>query len=206
MTQASIHPPLPPLVLASGSPRRKELLTRIGLEFRVITIPVDEDHTGHLDPRGLVLELAELKGRPVAEQTPGSIIISADTIVVIDGEILGKPRDREDAIRMLSRLAGRRHEVYTGYCLHYQDSLSGGITKTSEACITGVTFHPLSCAEIEAYVESGEPMDKAGSYGIQELGALLVAGLEGCYFNVMGLPVSHLWRTLLGFALECDRN
>ena len=201
-----MHPPLPPLVLASGSPRRRELLSRIGLEFRVQVLEVDEDHTGHLDPRGLVLELAELKGRPVAELNPGSIVISADTIVVIDGDILGKPRDRAEAIQMLSRLAGCRHEVYTGYCLHWCSPASGEVLKHVDACITGVRFHPLSQKEIEAYVDSGEPMDKAGSYGIQELGALLVAGVEGCYFNVMGLPVSHLWRALLGFALECDRN
>jgi septum formation protein len=191
---------LPELILASTSPRRRELLERIGLPFRVEAVEVDETILAGTDPAQAVMELSRLKGQAVAQHHPDCLVISADTIVVLDGQILGKPLDAREAEQMLARLSGRWHRVHTGFAL----TLAGHpdpVEVDQEAC--EVCFHRLSPAQIRAYVASGEPMDKAGAYGIQNLGALLVAGIRGDYFTVMGLPVARLYRHLLDF---CDRR
>ena len=179
------------LILASGSPRRRQLLEQIGLTFVVRSSDVDESVSPGLTPAQVVESLSARKGEAVAaEAVPGDLVLSADTVVALDGAILGKPRDRAEAEAMLTALSGRTHQVYTGVTL-----LQDGRRLTGHE-VTAVTFRPLSPEEIAAYVSTGEPMDKAGAYGIQGLGALLVERLEGDYFNVMGLPLCRLGRML----------
>lgn len=176
------------LILASGSPRRRLLLESLGLKFKVIP-PINEEKMSlGEEPRHLAERLAQHKAREVMARVDTSIILAADTIVVKDAEIMGKPRDREDAIEMLQRLSGGSHQVITGVCLINMAAnreLMG--TET-----TKVNFRQLSESEITRYVDSGEPFDKAGGYGIQGLGALLVSSIEGCFYNVVGLPLSKL--------------
>ncbi len=193
---------LPPLILASKSPRRQELLKRVGLDFSVCTSETDESHHEKDCPRDLVLRLSLEKGREVAFAHPGSLVISSDTVVAIDGIVLGKPRDEQGAIDMLKRLSGHTHHVYTGYAFQYRPEGCDTLLRVSKAQKTAVRFHELSDNEIEAYVSSGEPMDKAGAYGIQDLGALLVHSIQGDYFNVMGFPIAQAYRDLLKFAEE----
>ncbi len=180
------------IVLASGSPRRRQLLEQIGLTgFRVLPSDADESLPDGIAPGEAVERLSARKGAAVAAQArPGALVIAADTVVALDGAILGKPRDEGEAREMLSALSGRTHQVYTGVSLFHP----GG--RRTEHEVTAVTFRPLSQEEIAAYVATGEPMDKAGAYGIQGLGALLVERLEGDYFNVMGLPLCRLGRML----------
>ena len=180
------------IVLASGSPRRRQLLEQIGLTgFRVLPSDADESLPDGIAPGEAVERLSARKGAAVAAQArPGALVIAADTVVALDGAILGKPRDQGEAREMLSALSGRTHQVYTGVSLFYQGE------RRTEHEVTAVTFRPLSQEEIAAYVATGEPMDKAGAYGIQGLGALLVERLEGDYFNVMGLPLCRLGRML----------
>lgn len=176
-------------VLASSSPRRKELLETAGVDFEIDVEGVEEIPQGNT-PEEKVCSVAAQKCRPVAARRPGDCVIGADTVVSIDGDILGKPRDRKDACDMLRRLSGREHTVYTGVCI----SANGEESVFSEA--TEVKFFPLSDSEIEDYVLSGEPMDKAGAYGIQGLGCTLVEGISGDYFNVVGLPVARVVREI----------
>lgn len=181
------------LILASGSPRRQELLKLITEDFTVH--PVDADETL---PQGMPVEmaaafLADLKAKEAARLFPDDIVIGCDTVVILGDEIMGKPRDREDAHRMLRALSGESHSVLTGTSLYHGKQTSVFTTETL------VTFYPLSDAEIEAYLDTGEPFDKAGAYGIQGKGALLVQGIEGDYFNVVGLPVAALSRALRQF-------
>ena len=175
------------IILASQSPRRRELLERMGLPFRVITPDIDEHMERSLPPGELVAAIsAEKAGAVAAQAGPDAIVIAADTVVALDGAVLGKPGDERDAARMLSALSGRTHQVFTGLTV-----AQGGTVRTvSEE--TAVTFRPLTEGEIAAYVRTGEPMDKAGAYGIQGYGALLVEGIRGDYYNVMGLPVCRL--------------
>jgi septum formation protein len=177
------------LILASRSPRRTELLRSAGLEFTVRAMEVDESIEGDESPHSYVQRLAEKKALAVAVQ-PGELILAADTTVALGDEILGKPLDDEDARRMLQKLSGRRHEVYTGVCLR-----SAGIVNTRVAC-TGVWFDTLSPSEIEAYVRSGEPLDKAGAYAIQGLASKFIPRIDGSYSNVVGLPVDLVYRML----------
>ena len=183
-------------ILASGSPRRKELLELIGLEFKVIVSQADEDSVSKdLKPELYVQELALLKASATAKEVlrnKNAVIISADTIVTLDGQILGKPKDEDDAFNMLSKLSGREHEVYTGYCVM---RISNGKAVCGKVR-TKVKFKDLSDDKIRGYINSGEPMDKAGAYGIQGKGSLLVKKIDGDYFNVVGLPVSELNRIL----------
>lgn len=182
-------------ILASASPRRRELLAQIGLDFDILVSDADEDK---LDKEALradlyVEELALLKAGAAAkvlrERSKGEhIIISADTVVCFEGQILGKPKDQEDAFRMLGLLSGREHEVYTGICLM---RLSDGFS-VADFEKTTVTFHELSPEKIWRYIHSGEPMDKAGAYGIQERGAILIQKICGDYANVVGLPLAKL--------------
>ena len=185
------------LILASGSPRRRQLLEQIGLTFVVRSSDVDESVSPGLTPAQVVESLSARKGEAVAaEAAPGDLVLSADTVVALDGAILGKPRDRAEAEAMLTALSGRTHQVYTGVTL-LQDG-----RRLTEHEVTAVTFRPLSPEEIAAYVSTGEPMDKAGAYGIQDLGALLVERLEGDYFNVMGLPLCRLGEMLAQFGVR----
>lgn len=183
-------------ILASGSPRRKEILAAAGLKYMVLVPNADEESVPKDLPIDIyVQELAMLKAAAAAKAAvtrKEAIIIAADTIVTIDGEILGKPRDETDAFNMLKRLSGRGHEVYTGYCLlREKDAFTVcGSVKTQ------VFFKMLDDDMIWRYIATGEPMDKAGAYGIQGRGALLTEKIDGDYFNVVGLPISAVSDTL----------
>ena len=185
------------IILASQSPRRKELMGQIGLKFKVISPNVDEKVEGNPSPAQLVEELSLRKARAVEQLAGGEgLIIAADTVVALEGAVLGKPKTERDAFSMLSALSGNRHYVYTGVTV-----LRQGRAVTQHE-VTTVTFRELEPAEINSYIATGEPMDKAGAYGIQGLGALLVSGIQGDYFNVMGLPVYRLGRILAGLGLD----
>lgn len=190
--------PIPPLILASGSPRRAELLRQINLDFTVATHDVDETQNVPTEPAACVRELARRKAQSVAINFPNQIVVGADTIVVIDEEILGKPKDPSEARQMLRRLSGRGHQVFSGVALVKNGKTQTVVEKTR------VIFRDLSWDEIDWYVRTGEPMDKAGAYGIQGLGAILVDHLEGCYFNVMGFPLTRFYVMLRDFLAEND--
>jgi septum formation protein len=177
------------LVLASQSPRRSEILRQAGIPFTVRVADVDESVLAGESPADYVQRLAAAKAYAI-EAADGETVLGADTTVVIDGEILAKPADAADARRMLARLSGRRHEVLTGICLRR------GVEAIRDYVATGVVFAALSDAEIDEYVASGEPMDKAGAYAIQGLASKFVERIEGDYFNVMGLPVALVYRRL----------
>ncbi len=186
------------IILASQSPRRRELLTQMGLTYRVRSVDIDEHMERALAPDKLVETIsAEKAAACAALEGPEPLIIAADTVVALEGAVLGKPHDRADARDMLSRLSGRHHQVYTGFTVR-----RGERAVTRSEC-TDVYFRALEAEEIAAYVATGEPMDKAGAYGIQALGALLVEGIRGDYFNVMGLPVCALGQVLRGFGVTC---
>lgn len=178
------------LILASKSPRRKELLSVITPDFEIIPAVGEERADKTLPPDKYVCELARHKAEEIAEQHPQDTVIGADTVVAVNGEILGKPRDEADAKRMLCLLSGTEHHVYTGVCI------ISGDRKNVFAEDTIVRFFELTDKEIDDYTATGEPFDKAGAYGIQDLGALLVSGITGDYYNVMGLPVGRLAREL----------
>ena len=179
------------MILASQSPRRKELLALICEDFRIIPAKGEELLPEGISPRDAVLLLARQKAEEIHALHGGDTIISADTVVAIDGKILGKPSDAANAAEMLSLLSGREHSVFTGVCIIGAD---GAATAFAEE--TRVEFWRLSDGEIADYVSTGEPMDKAGAYGIQGRGALLVKRIDGDYYNVMGLPVGRLSREL----------
>ena len=181
-----------PLVLASASPRRKQLLRQIGIPFRTITNRVNEDTVSREPLRNARL-LAEAKAHAVVEKCEGSWILGADTIVVLGRVVLGKPADEDDAFAMLRQLSGREHRVITGFCIVASDAKKS----YSEAVVTRVTFRVLTKEEILGYVATGEPFGKAGSYGIQGIGAFLVKGISGSYTNVVGLPLCALVSALL---------
>jgi septum formation protein len=177
-----------PLVLASASPRRAEQLAAAGIAFEVDTADIDETPRAGETPV-YVRRLAEAKARAVAARHPGKRVLGADTTVVVDGAILGKPLDAADARDMVRRLAGRAHEVLTGVALVERG------TAQVDLATTTVWFAPMTAAEIDAYVASGEPMDKAGAYGIQGRASCFVTRIDGSYSNVVGLPVAlvHAW-------------
>ncbi len=179
------------IILASGSPRRRELMAYITENFEVKVSDADEATDLSLPPEKIVMSLAKQKNDAVLPLCDSDdIIISADTIVYIDGEVLGKPENPEKAKNMLSHLSGRTHEVYTGVCIR---------TKNGSALFadrTEVEFYSLSEEDIENYIKTGEPFDKAGGYGIQGRGAMLIKGIVGDYYNVVGFPVAHVGRVL----------
>lgn len=177
------------LVLASRSPRRAELLTAAGIEFTIRVADVDESIRFGEPPADYVSRLAEEKARAVSAGAD-EVVLGADTTVVIDDTILGKPEDPADAARMLQALSGRRHEVMTGVCL------LGGERIVKRSASTAVWFEHLTDSEIAEYVASGEPMDKAGAYGIQGLASRFIKRIEGSYSNVVGLPVALIYRLL----------
>ncbi len=186
------------IILASQSPRRRELLGQMGLRgFKINSPDVDETVEENLHPAQVVEELSLRKARAVAAHADeDDLIIAADTVVALEGTVLGKPADEGDAFTMLSALSGNRHYVYTGVTV-----IRGERVLTAHE-MTVVNFRELEPREIEDYIATGEPMDKAGAYGIQGLGAMLVSGIEGDYFNVMGLPVFRLSRMLAQFGLD----
>lgn len=179
------------LILASGSPRRRQMLTDLGLTFEVRPVDIDERPHGQERPADYVLRLAREKAA-AGVRSADEWVLAADTIVALDDELLGKPRDEEDAASMLRRLSGRAHQVLTGVAL--QVGLEGSCEVGVE--VTSVRFGTLDEAQIAWYVASGEPMDKAGSYAIQGLCALFIEGIEGNYSNVVGLPLPLTYRLL----------
>ena len=186
------------VILASQSPRRRELLGQMGFtDFIIRPAQGEETIDPDLSPDKLVEELSRQKCAEVASvSSADDLVIAADTVVAIDGTVLGKPRSEQEAYAMLSRLSGRHHTVYTGVTVR-----RGKQSLTAHEA-TRVHFRPLTPAEIEAYVSTGEPMDKAGSYGIQGYGSMLVEGISGDYFNVVGLPVCLLGRMLAQFGVD----
>ena len=187
-----------PLVLASASPRRSQLLRQVGFEFSVIPSDIPEPVEDDRSPERHVLDLALAKALKVAEGVESAIVVGADTIVVLDGEILGKPADEREAFSMLRKLSGRTHEVFTGFAL--VDRPSGKTTSGYE--VTRVTFRPLLDEEIRRYIELDRPFDKAGSYGIQDRSALFVERIEGCYYNVVGFPLARFYVYLKEFLVQ----
>ncbi|MCR5826227.1 MAG: Maf family protein [Oscillospiraceae bacterium] len=189
---------MPHIVLASGSPRRQELLRRIGItDFDVVVPHADEHCSPGLTAQETVAQIARRKAEAARALTaPEDLVITADTMVFLDDERLGKPRDAEDALRMLTALSGRHHTVCTGVTVRQGDTLD------CFSVSTDVYFRDVSERELRAYVAGGEPMDKAGAYGIQGQGALLVERIDGDFFNVMGLPLLPLYRSLRGFGVS----
>jgi septum formation protein len=175
-----------PLVLASASPRRVALLRQVGATFAVADPGPDRPWPGRAEPRHGVRALALHKARAVAQRRPDALVLGADTVVVLAGDVLGKPGDAREAAELLRRLAGRWHEVWTGVAL-----VAGREARTAAEC-TRVRFARLDRDDIERYVATGEPLDKAGAYAIQGRGGALVRAVEGCYFNVVGLPLARV--------------
>lgn len=184
-----------PVILASGSPRRRELLQQMGLHFTVITSDADEQ-CPPMSPEMLVQTLSRRKAAAVVAAHPEDLIIAADTVVCLDGLVLGKPADEADAARMLALLSGRSHQVFTGF------TVQRGSQICSETECTTVHMRTLSSEEISRYIATGEPMDKAGAYGIQGRGGVFISGIEGDYYNVMGLPICRLGQVLQSFGLQ----
>ena len=184
-------------VLASGSPRRRELVRQIGISFEVVKAEGEEKITTD-DPEEAVKELAMQKAQEVADRVDADVVIGADTVVAVDGEIMGKPKDPADAARMIHRIQGRDHEVLTGVAVILK---KGEVETTINfAETTRVHVFPMTEEEIQAYASSKEPMDKAGAYGIQGLFAAYVSGIEGDYNNVVGLPVGRLYQEVKAIA------
>ena len=178
------------IILASQSPRRQELLSTAGLSFEVIPAEVNENPTSYDDEIDFVRKSSQIKGNWVWERCSADLLISADTIVVKEKTIYGKPKDVTDAIRTLELLSDDKHQVITAFYLRSAHET------IIDHDITDVTFYPLSPAEIAAYVATGEPMDKAGAYGIQGYGASLIEKIDGSYFNVMGFPIARVYQRL----------
>ena len=184
------------LILASASPRRAELIKLLDRKFTIVPATGEEVLQEDIGPEFAPVFLAAGKALEVSEKLPDCLIIAADTVVIHDGEILGKPKDENDARRMLRSLSGNTHKVITGCCLRY------GKKEYAFREETRVTFFDLKDEEIESYIQSGEPMDKAGAYGIQGKGALFVSSIEGDWANVVGLPIARLKRELDAFEEE----
>ena len=201
------------IILGSASPRRRELLEQIGIEFEVKVSSREEIYTA-TEPEAIVKELALEKASHVSEDIRESkearkkmLVIGADTVVVLDGKILGKPKDEADAFQMLSALQGRAHQVYTGVAMLDYDE-NGNCRSICDAKRTDVYVHAMTEAEIRRYIDTGEPMDKAGSYGIQGKFAPFIDRIEGDYYNVVGLPVAYVYQTFkeLGVFGQADES
>jgi len=183
------------LILASGSPRRQDLLKQISIPFTVRKPDIDESQIHTNDPREKVVQLAKLKNEHTPLAHSDEVILSADTVVSYHNQIFEKPKDREDALLMISMLSGSKHEVFTGVMIRSSENETVMVEKTE------VEFWPLSKSEMEWYVSTGEPDDKAGAYGIQGMGAIFVKSINGDYFNVVGLPVSMVAKELRNFSI-----
>jgi septum formation protein len=186
----------PHVILASQSPRRRELLMLVGIAHEVRPADIDETYLVGEEPRAHAERLAREKAAVVARDAPEAIVIGSDTIVVVDGDVLGKPRSTAEAIAMLRRLSGRSHVVLTAVAVRWRGM------QQSDVVEVGVTFHPIGTEDIEAYVATGEPMDKAGAYGIQGYGATIVQRVDGDYFAVMGLPLQRLVRLMADMGIH----
>ena len=182
-------------ILASASPRRKEILENAGFDFEIIVSDVDENITEDLSPSETVEELAKRKALAVWEENKDAVVFGCDTVVAVDGRILGKPRDDDEAFEMIKMLSGKAHTVSTGVCICSEDKISVFSNTTN------VEFYPLSDETIRSYVATGESRDKAGAYGIQGYGSVLIKEIKGDYFSVMGLPVSESSRVLADFGV-----
>lgn len=196
------------VVLASASPRRKELLKRAGVAFEVLPATGEEIITGE-NPPEVVMELAfkkakEVAGKLAAKDGGELLILGADTVVTYDGVVLGKPRDEADAVRMLSVLSGSTHSVFTGVALIYQAKGTERVLNFYQE--TRVTMYPMSPGEIQAYVRSGEPMDKAGAYGIQGRGTVFIEKIAGDYNNVVGLPMARVYQEMKKLGVAISEN
>ena len=181
---------LPPLVLASGSPRRSEILTSVGWEFTKSVPDIDESERNGESPEDYVQRLADEKASAVSHLFSGSLILAADTTVVVNDAMLAKPVDIDDAKRMLRMLSGRWHDVLTGIAVYWNGSISGAMERT------GVKFNEMSEQEITFLAEKGDPLDKAGAYAVQAQAALFIEQIRGDYWNVVGLPVNLVYRTI----------
>ncbi len=184
----------PPIFLASGSPRRKKLLQQLNLKFKVIIVDINEERHGNESPVTMVKRLASSKLHSAKKLVDNGIIITADTIVVLDNEIIGKPRNKSEAKEILEKLSDKTHTVYTGFAV-YNSTKDKTIVDYEK---TRVTFRKITYEEIENYIKSGSPMDKAGAYGIQDdFGAVFVKKINGDYYNVVGLPIAKVYSHLL---------
>lgn len=188
------------VILASQSPRRRELLNLVGIAHEVQPADIDESYVGGERPREHAERLAREKTAVIAAREPDALVIGSDTIVVVDGDVLGKPVDELDAVRMLARLAGRSHVVVTAVAVSWRGETRSAVEEV------GVTFHPMTRAEIDAYIATGEPMDKAGAYGIQGYGATIVERIDGDYFAVMGLPLGRMVALMADLGVEYRFN
>jgi septum formation protein len=188
------------IILASKSPRRKQILEQIGLGFEVAVSDFDETQIKFKTPQEMVKKLSLEKAKIIAQKNPDAIVIGADTDVVLDNEILGKPKSKQDAVRILKLLSGKVHKVVTGF------TVISGKKSITKHVTSKVKFKKLSEAEIKAYVATGEPMDKAGGYGIQERGGLFIESIMGDYFNVVGLPIFAVSKALKEFGIDIAKN
>ncbi len=186
------------IILASNSPRREELLKQLGLSFTIVPSKIDEESYADLEPEVMVQELAGAKAQEVAELVEETVVIGADTIVLAEQHILGKPRDQEEAFQMLWQLQGKKHRVLTGLAVY--DTKSGRLLVDYDQ--TEVYLRKMEKREITAYIGTGEPMDKAGAYAIQGLGGIFVEGLVGSYYTVVGLPIHKLVLMLKEFQIK----
>jgi len=189
-----------PLILASASPRRKQILKELGLNPAIMPVSIDEVNHDNLSPENYAMNLAGKKATTVSKNNPGKIVIGADTVVVRDNNILEKPVNRENAYEMLRLLSGKKHRVVSGVHLQFKKH-----SKTFYE-ITNVFFKELSDSEINWYLDTEEPYDKAGSYGIQGLGRVLISKIEGCYFNVVGFPAHHFYIMLKELLKDCKNE
>jgi septum formation protein len=191
------------LFLASKSPRRAELLTKVGLTFEVFTSGVDEKLLTTLEPKELVIKSSLLKANAVSKKIEDGIVISADTVVYFDNEILGKPKDKTDAERMLNLLSGKEHKVFTGFTI--MDTYT--MFKKTDIAETVVKFKPLLDYEIKEYIATNNPLDKAGAYGIQDgICAFFIEGIKGCYYNVMGFPLNKFYVSATEFIKQYEKK
>ncbi|MDY5922520.1 MAG: Maf family protein [Oscillospiraceae bacterium] len=181
------------LILASGSPRRKELLALVTPDFTVKVSDVDESAITAPTPAGLAKALARAKCLAVAETEPEALVLGSDTVVEFEGEVFGKPKNRQDAQRMLQALSGKSHYVHTGVCMAQGDHIENFVVSSA------VDFFPIEEADLQGYIDTKEPYDKAGGYAIQGHAAVWCKGIEGCYYNIMGLPVSQVAQALKKF-------
>lgn len=191
-----------PLVLASQSPRRSDLLRQVGIRFIQATRSIDEERRTGLSVDEAIRDIAYRKARAVASDFSDAVILGADTEVIVDDELLGKPKNDKEAVAMLQRISGKTHRVVTG--IAFIDQVTGKIVFDSES--TTVHMRAVTPDECRAYVESGEPRDKAGAYGIQGIGAGLVTRVDGCYFNVVGLPITKVIQWLQRIAKNRNAN
>ena len=189
-----MYPLKAPLILASQSPRRKQLMQSLGWEFDIVVRPVDEPIPEKLPPRAVAIYIAEHKAKAYNDLARDHIVITADTLVVRDDKLIGKPQDEAEAFEMISSLSGRSHGVVSGVCIFYQGKFKSFVEETQ------VSFVDLTPEEIRYYIKTSPPLDKAGAYGIQDwLGMIAISGLEGDYYNVMGLPVYRLYQELKAY-------